>query len=98
MKGLYYTAPSNKIFEEVKSAARKIWESYDNQFGYVDEKTEILDRMQNVEDNLMYMVAMFDDDNQKKLASTLGKKAKEAIADRMAEGGTPSEYNYFKWW
>lgn len=87
---LYYTAPSDEIFNEIKEAAIKIWSGYEDPY-----KTEKINRIQdigNVSDNAMYMVAMFDRTNQGKLADLLSMDACEAIRDRwIAGGGTAFE-------
>ena len=43
----------------------------------------------NISDNFMYMVAMFDQENQTKLANQLSIPTREAIRDRMLDGGNP---------
>lgn len=95
MKNLYYIKPTDKIFDEVKREAIKIWQTYDNTYGYVDEKVNRIKDITNVEDNMMYMVAMFDMQNQSKLAHALSTKARKAIADRLKAGGQPDNYNPF---
>lgn len=92
---LYYTAPSDEIFEEVKEKSIEVWEDYDNTYGYVDEKRERIKPIPNVKDNLMYMVAMFDSSNQYKLSRKLSAQARAEIRTRMLDGGTPVEYIYF---
>ena len=87
MDNLYYQPPSNEIFNEVKEEAMKIWQGYDNQFGYVDGKLERIMTLENVGDNLMYIVAMFDQSNQAKLASRLSEEARTAIRERIIAGG-----------
>ena len=64
---LYYIAPSNKIFEDLRKSAIKIWKTYDNKFGYVDEKAGKVRSLQNFRDNFMYIFAMFDPINQQKV-------------------------------
>lgn len=68
---LYYTAPSDDMFNEIKGAAMLIWESYDNTYGYATEKLNRVRDIQNIDDNYMYIVAMFDSDNQDKLFGIL---------------------------
>ena len=92
---LYYTAPPDEIFEEVKAKAIEIWRKYDNTFGYVDEKLKQINPMTNYEDNFMYIVAMFDINNQIELANKIGENAKKEIRDRMIDGGMPDEYIVF---
>ena len=92
---LYYTAPSNEMFNELRARAMDIWKTYDNAYGYVDEKSEKLKDLANVQDNFMYMVAMFDMDNQRKLADSLSPETRQAVRERMVDGGNPPEYIMF---
>lgn len=62
----YYIAPPGHIFEDIKTNARKIWESYSDAGGYRTEKLERIN-ITNISDNAWYIVAMFDADNQAKL-------------------------------
>lgn len=91
----YYTAPSDEIFSEVKAKAIQIWQGYDDTYGYASEKINRIKDIPNFKDNLMYMVAMFDESNQAKLAMRVGYEARKAIADRMKAGGQPDQYNPF---
>jgi len=95
MTQLYYTAPNDQVFEEVKSKAIEIWATYDNTYGYVDEKVGRIKGMKNVRDNLMFIVGMFDPENQRRLANMLSERARKTIADRLKDGGMPDAYNYF---
>ena len=95
MSKLYYTPPEEKQFNELKEKAIEIWNTYDNKFGYVDEKVNRIKDMQNIEDNFMYMIAMFDISNQRKLAMKLSDETRKAVSDRIIDGGTPDEYNVF---
>ena len=79
---IYYEAPSKEIFEEVRIKAIEIWKTYDDTFGYVTEKVVPLEIIENIEDNLMYIVNMFDMNNQEKLLKKLSKEARNAILDR----------------
>lgn len=91
----YYSPPTKEIFEEVKRKAIDIWSTYDNTYGYADEKIHRIIDIKNVRDNFMYMVAMFDLDNQESLAEMISDEARLAIRERMLEGGTPEEYIVF---
>lgn len=84
---LYYQAPAIELFDDVRENAIKIWQSYDNTYGYADEKINQIVDMQNVGDNFMYIVAMFDYNNQEQLASMLKEETKKAIHDRIMDGG-----------
>lgn len=89
MQRLYYTPPSDEIFEEVKKASIYIWSDYEDE-RYVNEKVGRIKDISNISDNMMYMVAMFDIYNQKALSKLLSKEAKIAIRERMIDGGCPS--------
>jgi hypothetical protein len=98
MPELYYTPPSDEVFQEVKSKAMILWKVVDtdnDEFGYATEKINRITDIENVGDNLMYIVAMFDIDNQKLLATELSKKARKEIRERMIDGGTPEFYIVF---
>ena len=86
---LYYTAPEDKIFNEIKEKAIEIWNTYDNAGGYRDSKVNAIKDLENISDNCMYIVAMFDDSNQGKLANSLSQEARLVIRERMIDGGAP---------
>ena len=75
----YYKAPKQEVFEDIKANAIKLWQGYDNQFGYVDEKVGRIKDIKNIEDNTGYIVAMFDQSNQRKLYNMVGAESKEYI-------------------
>lgn len=89
MPEIYYTAPSDEVFEEVKAKAIEVWETYDNTHGYVDEKVNKIKDAGNIKDNVMFIVAMFDINNQAKLAVLLSSKTRQAVRERMVDGGQP---------
>ncbi len=89
MSDLYYTAPTDEQFEELKAMAIEIWSGYDNKHGYVDEKVARIKDIGNIRDNFMYMVAMFDSQNQAKLAGKLSDETKKAVRERLIAGGNP---------
>lgn len=95
MKNLYYEPPTDEQFKEVMEKAIVIWQTYDNTYGYVDEKLDRLRGMGNFGDNVMTIVAMFDIFNQAKLAKMLSDETRKAISLRMIAGGNPPEYNPF---
>jgi hypothetical protein len=95
MDNLYYQSPTDKIFEEVKGKAIYIWRTYDNTYGYVDEKVNMIKNLKNEDGSLMLIVSMFDYNNQKKLAFLISTEARMTIAERIKAGGMPDEYNVF---
>ncbi|MGR3177805.1 MAG: hypothetical protein ACUZ8E_07085 [Candidatus Anammoxibacter sp.] len=74
-----HEAPTEEIFNEMKQAATEIWQAFDNEFGYVDEKMEIVNRFTNIQDNAMVFCRMFDSVNQGKMMAKLSSEAIEYI-------------------
>lgn len=87
MISLYYTPPSDKIFNEVKQKAIAMWRTKDDTHGYATEKISYIEDIKNVSDNVMYIVAMFDLSNKAELANTLSPEAKAEIRNRLIDGG-----------
>jgi len=75
----YYTAPSNEIFNDIKENAIKIWKTYDNTYGYQDEKLNRIKDIKNFKDNTWFIVGMFDTNNQAKLLSMVKPETAEMI-------------------
>ena len=95
VKNVYYEAPTDEQFEEVKAKCIQIWNTYDDTYGYATEKIDRIKNMENISDNVMYMIAMFDMSNMTKLSILLSVETRKAISDRMISGGNPPEYNPF---
>ncbi len=83
-----YTAPSAEIFEGVKAASIKLWQTYDNQHGYVDEKVSRIEKIINFKDNTTFIVAMFDSSNQNKLLGMVEGEAKVWLEDLLHNNQT----------
>ena len=95
---LYYTPPDDILFDEVKRESLKLWDEVDSdndRYGYATGKKNRIRDIENVRDNFMYMVAMFDIHNQRKLTAQLSDKARRAVAERMTDGGNPDVLNPF---
>ena len=56
--------PSQEIYNEMKSIATSIWSSYDNTYGYVTDKLNYINSIDNIQDNAMVFYRMFDNSNQ----------------------------------
>lgn len=92
MTTLYYTPPRDELFMELKEQCIKLWPEIDSdhdKYGYATEKINQIKDIQNVGDNFMYMVAMFDHNNQQLLANSLSDECRGAIRERMIAGGNP---------
>lgn len=75
----YYNTPPQEIFDDIKDNAMKIWNTYDDEFGYRSEKINRIKDIGNIKDNAWYVVAMFDQSNQAKLMSMVQPKTAEMI-------------------
>ena len=81
----YYEAPSDEMFNEIKEKAIILWHKYDDDAGYVTEKIGRIKDLENVRDNALYMVAMFDPVNQGKLKSMLKPETVAMIEEKISE-------------
>lgn len=71
--------PSQEIYNEMKSIATQIWETYDNQYGYVTEKLNYINRIDNIQDNAMVFYRMFDNQNQETFRANASNEVLEYI-------------------
>jgi len=74
-----YKAPKQSIFDDIKENSIKIWQSYDDTYGYATEKIDQIKDIKNISDNAWYMVAMFDSNNQDKLISMVKPETAKMI-------------------
>ena len=77
----YYKAPSQEIFDDIKENSIKIWQGYDDTYGYSTEKINRIKDIKNFSDNAWYIVGMFDSDNQTKLITMVKPETANAIID-----------------
>lgn len=83
---LYYTAPHDELFNDLKSASIALWKTYDNTYGYADEKINQIKDLENIKDNFMYMFAMFDVHNQWRILNAVLEETAEALLLRLPAG------------
>ena len=95
MVRLYYTPPKDEYFNEVKEKAIQLWFTMGDEPSYSREKIGRIKDLKNIEDNFMYMIAMFDIYNQRRLSNELSEETRKAIRERMIEGGNPPHYIVF---
>ena len=93
---LYYTPPTQALFDELKEKCIEIWQTYDDTYHYVTNKVNHLKGLHNISGNFMDMIGMFDMMNQEILAEKLSEECSTAIRERMLEGGTDPKYIVFK--
>lgn len=79
----YYIAPPDSAFKDMKKCAIKVWETYDDEFGYATGKINQIKNIENVSDNFMYMFAMFDIHNQRKCWDMLRKSTRKELVLRL---------------
>ncbi len=75
----YYEAPDQDVFEDIKANAILIWQTYDDTYGYATEKINRIKDITNISDNVWYIVAMFDQSNQKRLINLVNEKTREKL-------------------
>ena len=88
MEQLYYTAPTDTAFEEMKKACIEVWGQYKESPGnYYEEKLSRIQDITNIKDNFVYMFAMFDVGNQRKVVALLSESTKEELKVRQGCAG-----------
>jgi hypothetical protein len=75
--------PSIDIFNDMKQAATQVWETYDNEYGYVDEKLNYVNGLSNIQDNAMVFYRMFDWENQRKFKQLVNEETLEYIKNNQ---------------
>ena len=81
---LYYTALDKEHFTKLKISCLLVWSQYED-FNYKAEKFSKVVRMENVKDNYMSMIAMFDHINQAHLFHILPLDLLARIRDALPE-------------
>lgn len=79
----YYTPPSQEVFDDIKQASIKVWQSMDDTYGYTTDKIKRIKDLENVQDNAWYMFAMFDIFNQAKLIDLVSPTTQEKIQEML---------------
>jgi len=70
-----HETPTTEVFNELKIAAIAVWNTFDNTYGYVTEKVERINSIQNYADNVMICYRMFDYVNQNLMKKKLSDEA-----------------------
>lgn len=89
MTRLYYTAPQDHCFEDLKKSAMQVWEEVASDPSYLEEKVDKIKNITNMGDNFMYIFAMFDTNNQRTCALFLKPETIEELRIRLIDGGMP---------
>ncbi len=85
---LYYTPPSDEQFDEMKLVCARAWYEIADHIGYAHDKVERIINLQNIRDNFMHMLAMFDMKNQRKVSYRLSADTLEEVNKRLVDGGS----------
>lgn len=75
--------PSIDIFNDMKQAATQVWRTYDNEYGYVDEKLNYVNGLSNIQDNAMVFYRMFDWENQRKFKQLVNEQTLDYIKNNL---------------
>lgn len=80
----FYETPSQEIFDDIANKSKDLWRKrYDDEYGYVTEKTDRIDQISNFKDNWGSIFGMFDHQNQSLLLRTLTNDARTFILERV---------------
>ena len=89
---LYYEAPPQEQFENMKKKAIELWQTVFKENGsakiYQEEKINNIKDIDNVRDNFMFMFAMFDPFKQARLFGALNEQTRKAVVDRLDDETT----------
>ena len=95
---IYYKPPGQKYFDDLKSACIRYFKTFDNDFGYADEKIKTLESLENVGGNFMSMVKMIHPLAWEVLAELVTLETRVHISARLEDGGHNLETDFFNIW
>jgi hypothetical protein len=88
----YYAPMSKACFRELKEKCIELWPEISSNRDYVRETINRIKGLENVRDNGMFMVALFDISNQIKLSKKLSLDTRTEIWERLVAGGAPEDH------
>lgn len=94
----YYKQPKQEYFDELKSVCIKVWKLENDQFGYVTEKINRIENMENNATNYIEMVKMFHSLYWEILAELLSLEVRNDISIRLNAGVESVETDFFNIW
>lgn len=94
---LYYTAPPDSHFKDLKEQALKLWKSFNSHKSYIDEKVGRIENLENKQDNFMYIFSMFDPGRQKALMEELKESTAVSLVSRIVAGGGGVDISWLKY-
>lgn len=81
----YYKAPPDEVFNDIKAECIKIWQTYDDTYGYASEKINYIKPIGNVKDNCLLIVNMFDVHNMRRLINAVTKESQAWLMPYLEE-------------
>lgn len=76
----------DKIYNEIKDISIKLWGTHDNTYGYVTEKLDIINPLNNSPRNVVKIIIMFDHWHQKAISQRISDDAKRVISTCIKAG------------
>jgi hypothetical protein len=95
---IYYKPPKQEYFDDLKSSCIRYWKTFDNDFGYTDEKIKTLESLENVGGNFMTMVKMIHPLAWEVIAELVTLETRVHISVRLEDGGDSLETDFFNIW
>jgi hypothetical protein len=79
---------TDEMFNEVRSLVTKLWSTYDNKYGYVDEKMAVVNSCEKTWTDVIKMIRMWHHTIQSQVIfPRLSKETNEAIKLEMYDRG-----------
>lgn len=76
---------TDEIFNEIKGKVIRVWDTYDNQFGYVDEKLEIINNLPQKWDSVIQMFRMFHHNIRCLIIKSLTEDTKISLRSELSD-------------
>jgi hypothetical protein len=80
---MVHITPTEDVFNKMIDIATTIWLQYDDEFGYVTEKLDIINNIRNYEDNIMAAYRMFHPFNRQKFRALASEDVIEYINNNL---------------
>jgi len=74
-----FKPPKQIIFNEIKGACIDMWNTFDNTWGYVDDRLFMVEQIHNTGGDVMFLLNMFDPPLRAYVISTLSPEARDYI-------------------
>jgi hypothetical protein len=92
----FYEKFSEETFNDIKKCSIEIWETYSDDGGYKTDKIKAVQKIENIADNGIFIIGMFDFYNQVKLAKKLKESSKSEIYEKLISVNNFFESEIFK--